>query len=72
MIEQEADVAFIKTETVFENTDGNNQESWAASLRSEDFEILCRDGTRRPITDDASCRLAPVRLDCFLVWNFYP
>nr|AKZ20817.1 melanotransferrin 4 [Holothuria glaberrima] len=58
MIEQGADVAFIKTETVLDNTDGNNQEPWAATLRSEDFEILCRDGRRRPITEDASCNLA--------------
>nr|AKZ20816.1 melanotransferrin 3 [Holothuria glaberrima] len=58
MIEREADVAFIKTETVLENTDGNNQEAWAATLRSEDFEILCRDGTRRSIAEEASCNLA--------------
>lgn len=58
MIERDADVAFIKTETVLDNTDGNNPEDWAASLRSEDFEILCRNGIRRPITDDTSCNLA--------------
>lgn len=60
-METDADVAFIKKETVLENTDGNNQDSWASGLRSEDFEILCKDGTRRAITEDADCHLAPVR-----------
>ncbi|KAJ8034044.1 Melanotransferrin [Holothuria leucospilota] len=58
MIEQRADVAFIKTETVLENTDGNNQDPWAVNLSSHDFEILCRDGSRRPITEHENCRIA--------------
>ncbi|PIK59712.1 melanotransferrin [Apostichopus japonicus] len=59
LVETDADVAFIKKETVLENTDGNNPDSWASGLKSEDFEILCKDGTRRAITEDADCHLAP-------------
>lgn len=73
MIEQGADVAFIKTETVLENTDGNNQEPWAVNLNSQDFEILCRDGSRRPITEHENCRIAGVRTffnNVFLLLKF--
>lgn len=59
LVEQNADVAFIKTETVYDNTDGKNQDAWARNLTPDDFEILCRDGTRRAITEDATCHLAP-------------
>ncbi|XP_063216144.1 transferrin [Bacillus rossius redtenbacheri] len=54
------DVAFAKHVTVQINTDGHNQAEWARHLRSEDFELLCPDGGRRPVTDYESCHLVEV------------
>uniref|UniRef100_T1IIX4 Transferrin-like domain-containing protein n=1 Tax=Strigamia maritima TaxID=126957 RepID=T1IIX4_STRMM len=54
------DVAFVKHVTALSNTDGKNQDEWAKNLHSQDFELLCKDGTRKPITDYASCNLARV------------
>ena len=37
---------------------GGNPEAWAKDLRLEDFELLCLDGTRKPVTEAQSCHLA--------------
>nr|XP_004664256.1 serotransferrin [Jaculus jaculus] len=55
---EKGDVAFVKDQTVLQNTDGNNAEAWARGLRHEDFELLCPDGTRKPVTEAATCHLA--------------
>lgn len=54
---ESGDVAFIKHTTVSENTDGNNQDAWARNLKSADFELLCRNGERQPISAYATCNL---------------
>ncbi|XP_054838235.1 serotransferrin [Eublepharis macularius] len=54
---EKGDVCFVKGTTVPENTNGNNQEAWASKLKSEDFELLCRNGERRPITSSSDCNL---------------
>ncbi|KAM4771184.1 serotransferrin [Rhinophrynus dorsalis] len=54
------DVCFVKHTTVFENTDGKNTEDWAKNLKSDDFELLCPDGTRAPVSDYMRCHLAEV------------
>lgn len=36
---------------------GNNQADWARNLKSEDFELLCRNGERRPISEYSNCNL---------------
>ncbi|KAJ9587804.1 hypothetical protein L9F63_018761, partial [Diploptera punctata] len=56
----EGDVAFVKHTTVPENTDGHNNATWAAGLRSEDFELLCADGGRAAVTEYSRCNLAQV------------
>ncbi|XP_028913721.1 serotransferrin [Ornithorhynchus anatinus] len=55
---EKGDVAFVKDSTVLENTDGQNSDSWAKDLKSSDFELLCLDGTRKPVTEAKSCHLA--------------
>ncbi|CAL8344753.1 unnamed protein product [Merluccius merluccius] len=53
------DVAFVKHITVLENSDGKGP-SWASTLRSEDYELICPGGGPVPVTDFASCNLAGV------------
>uniref|UniRef100_A0A452RUL8 Transferrin-like domain-containing protein n=1 Tax=Ursus americanus TaxID=9643 RepID=A0A452RUL8_URSAM len=57
---EKGDVAFVKESTVFQNTDGKNPEAWAKDLKQEDFELLCLDGTRKPVTEAQRCHLAMV------------
>lgn len=58
LAENAGDVAFVKEATVLENTDGRSTEAWAKDLKLEDFELLCLDGTRKPVTQADSCHLA--------------
>ncbi|XP_020035148.2 lactotransferrin [Castor canadensis] len=58
MVEGAGDVAFVKDSTIFQNADGKNTEAWARDLKVEDFELLCLDGTRQPVTEAKSCHLA--------------
>lgn len=37
---------------------GKSTEAWAKDLNLEDFELLCLDGTRKPVTEAESCHLA--------------
>uniref|UniRef100_A0A8C6RX91 Inhibitor of carbonic anhydrase n=1 Tax=Nannospalax galili TaxID=1026970 RepID=A0A8C6RX91_NANGA len=57
---EKGDVAFMKHPTVLQNTDGKNPEVWAKGLKQEDFQLLCLDGTRKPVTEAQSCHLARV------------
>ncbi|XP_077207054.1 serotransferrin [Paroedura picta] len=54
---EKGQVAFVKHTTPMENTDGNNQAEWARNLKSEDFELLCRNGERRPLSSFRTCNL---------------
>ncbi|XP_014439945.1 serotransferrin [Tupaia chinensis] len=55
---EKGDVAFVRDKTVEENTDGKNPEPWAKDLSSEDFELLCLDGSRAPVKEAEKCHLA--------------
>ncbi|XP_076824672.1 melanotransferrin-like isoform X1 [Clavelina lepadiformis] len=54
------DVAFVKHTTVFDNTDGNNNDPWATSLVSQDYELLCKDGSRAPLAAYEICNMGKV------------
>ncbi|XP_036985916.2 lactotransferrin [Artibeus jamaicensis] len=58
LAENAGDVAFVKAATVLENTDGRGTEAWAKDLKLEDFELLCLDGTRKPVAEHDACYLA--------------
>uniref|UniRef100_A0A8C6DJH7 Transferrin-like domain-containing protein n=1 Tax=Moschus moschiferus TaxID=68415 RepID=A0A8C6DJH7_MOSMO len=57
---EKGDVAFVKHPTVLQNTDGKNPEAWAKNLKPDDFQLLCLDGSRKPVTEAQSCHLAIV------------
>ncbi|KAM8952543.1 serotransferrin-B-like isoform 2-T2 [Pelodytes ibericus] len=57
---EKGDVGFMKESTVIDNTDGKNSADWAKQLRSNQFELLCPDNTRAPISDYKRCHLAMV------------
>ncbi|XP_049995176.1 lactotransferrin [Alexandromys fortis] len=58
LAEKAGNVAFLKDSTVLQNTDGKSTEEWARNLRLEDFELLCLDDTRKPVTEAKDCHLA--------------
>ena len=50
-------MAYVKHTTARENTDGRNEADWARNRRSDDYELLCNDGTRSNIDDWADCNM---------------
>ncbi|XP_062970143.1 serotransferrin-like [Cynocephalus volans] len=55
---EKGDVAFVKHNTVAQNTNGANPDAWAKDLQETDFDLLCPDGTRKPVAEAHSCYLA--------------
>ena len=57
-------MAFVMHTAVISNTDGRNVDQWARPLRAIDFELLCKNGTRKSIEAYKSCHMLkiPARL----------
>lgn len=54
------DVAFVRHLTVRDNTDGRNQAIWSRNRRSDDYEIMCKDGRRTAIDNWEKCYIGTV------------
>jgi len=68
--ERGGDIAFVKHTTVRENTNGNNQAEWARNRRSDDYQLLCNDGTRRDIDGWADCNMGEVPANAIVTADF--
>lgn len=67
LVETSADVAFVKHTTVPESTDGNGNEMWERSLKSNNYKLLCKDGTAASVSEWRSCHLAKVPAHAIVV-----
>lgn len=61
LVEGGGDVAFVKHTTVMENCDGKRHEWWARNQLTADFQLLCRDGTRKKATEYRDCYLGKIK-----------
>ncbi|KAL8576233.1 hypothetical protein ACOMHN_006156 [Nucella lapillus] len=60
LVEKGGDVAFVRHLTVRDNTDGRNHAIWARNRRSDDYELMCKDGRRLNIDHFEVCHLGEV------------
>uniref|UniRef100_A0A0B7BCZ5 Transferrin-like domain-containing protein n=1 Tax=Arion vulgaris TaxID=1028688 RepID=A0A0B7BCZ5_9EUPU len=60
LVEKGGDVAFVRHLTVRDNTDGRNHAIWARNRRSDDYELLCKDGRRLNVDRFSECHLGSV------------
>ncbi|XP_064630505.1 melanotransferrin-like [Lineus longissimus] len=61
LVEGGGEIAFTRSLAVRDNTDGRNQDIWARNRRSDDYELLCRNGHRMGIDQWKDCNLAKLR-----------
>ncbi|XP_053160396.1 melanotransferrin-like [Hemicordylus capensis] len=54
------EVAFVKHSTVAETTEGPASPWWAQQLQAQDFQLLCRDGSKADVSAWRTCHLARV------------
>nr|CAD7398480.1 unnamed protein product [Timema cristinae] len=66
LVEGGGEVAFVKHTTVMENTDGKRREWWARNTLTDDYELLCPDGTRATTHDYKRCNLGTVKANAIV------
>jgi len=72
LVEGGGDVAFVKHTTVMENCDGKRKEIWARNQLTADYQLLCRDGTRKKATEYRDCYLGKVKANAMITNPFFP
>jgi len=72
LVEGGGDVAFVKHTTVMENCDGKRKEWWARNQLTADYQLLCRDGTRKKATEYRDCYLGKVKANAMVTNPEYP
>ncbi|CAG0918305.1 unnamed protein product, partial [Notodromas monacha] len=61
LVEGGGHVAFVRHTTVMENTDGKRRMWWARNQIAEDYQLLCRDGTRTTVKGYEDCNLGKIK-----------
>ncbi|XP_055328376.1 LOW QUALITY PROTEIN: melanotransferrin-like [Paramacrobiotus metropolitanus] len=59
-------VAFVPHGIPRANTDGRNMRTWSRALVSQDYQLLCTDGTRGSISDFKKCNIGRVPTNALL------
>jgi hypothetical protein len=59
-VEGGGEIAFMKHMTILENSAGRNPSYWSRNVIPDDFELLCRDGTRATYNEYRKCNLGRV------------
>lgn len=72
LVEGGGDVAFAKHTTILDNTNGRNADFWSRNKIDDDFELLCRDGSRSEIKDFAKCNLGQVASNALVTSRYKP
>lgn len=57
---EKGEVCFVKHTTVDELIENEKSPAWAKGVKKDDLELLCPDGTRKPVSEYESCNLAIV------------
>ncbi|XP_046549141.1 LOW QUALITY PROTEIN: melanotransferrin-like [Haliotis rubra] len=70
LVERGGDVSFVRHLTVRDNTDGRNHAKWARNRRSDDYELLCKDGRRVNIDKFSECHLGVVPANAIVTSKF--
>jgi melanoma-associated antigen p97 len=70
LTEHGGDISFVRHTTVRENTDGRNLADWSRNRRSDDYELLCNDGTRANIDDWSKCNLGTLPSNAVMTAGF--
>lgn len=70
LVEKGGDVAFTRHMAVYENTNGQNKDYWARNRRSDDYELLCKEGRRSPIEGWMDCNLGWVPSNAIMTAGF--
>nr|KAI8756219.1 melanotransferrin-like isoform X1 [Biomphalaria glabrata] len=66
LVQNGGDIAFVCHLTVRDNTDGRNRATWARNRRSDDYELLCKDGRRLNVDRFNECHLGEVPADAIV------
>lgn len=66
LVEGGGQVAFVKHTTVKENTGGKRKEWWARNALTDDYELLCPDGTRAAVEEYERCNLGKVKANAIV------
>ncbi|KDR17893.1 melanotransferrin isoform X2 [Zootermopsis nevadensis] len=66
LVEGGGQVAFLKHTTVMENTDGKRKEWWARNTLTDDYELLCPDGTRAAMQEYEKCNLGKIKANAIV------
>lgn len=70
IVEGGGDIAFVRHTTILENTAGKNSEWWARPMMPDDFELLCRDGTRARYDKYRTCNLGKVAANAMVTLRY--